>query len=370
MSGADAGRAGGVSRLDDAGAVSGAVGAADATDLSSRLVDAIISDFPDHAEGTRPVHTVGIGVTGYFQPADIAPNFCAAEMFTGGKVPVTVRFSNGSGSPVEHDAAPDARGMATKFHLAEGREADLIMMTLPVFFVRSVKEFLKFTAASRPEVVPPETRWQKLVDQLELRTAAPVADPGSTTTGAAGLLRYASRHLRVRSSIVFMNTLVTPVSYTRAKYHAVHTFRAIDREGTVRYVRFAWEPVAGVRPVPADQVASMAPDYLHTELRERLARQPARFVLRMHLAGQGEPIDDPTAIWDNTEPRLLMGELVLTDVVADQESGCERLSFNPARLVPGLECSDDPILAARRGAYEESCRRRGGNGCPIMGSAS
>jgi catalase len=166
-----------------------------------------------------------------------------------------------------------------------------------------------------------------------------------------------------------MTALVTPVSYARIKYHAVHTFRATDPDGLERYVRLTWEPVAGVRPIDPFTATSLAPDYLHTELRERLAQAPARFLLQMRIAGQGEVLDDPTVIWDDTQTRIVMGELVLTGLVADQQTDCERLSFNPTRLVPGLECSDDPVLAARRGAYEESCRRRRGIGCPVTGGA-
>ncbi len=341
----------------------------DPDEMSGRLVDAVISDFPDHAEGTRPVHTVGIGVTGHFQPSDVAPRFSVAEQFAGGRVPVTVRFSNGSGSPVERDNVIDARGMATKFHLSEGKTADLVMMTLPVFFVATPDEFLEFAAASRPEVIRPEPWWRKLLDALELRSPAPAANPGSNTSGLPGMLRYAGRHAFADASVIFMNALVTPSSYARVKYHAVHAFRATGADDVVRFVRLSWEPVAGVRPVSADDAEKLPTDYLHTELGERLADQPARFLLRMQVAGQGDVIDDPTAIWDNTQPRILMGELVLTDLVTDQSTDCEHLSFNPTRVVHGLECSDDPVLVARRGAYEESCRRRSGSGCPVTGSA-
>jgi catalase len=334
-------------------------------DLSSRLVDAIISDFPDHREGTRPVHTVGIGATGYFVPSDVAPSYSTAEQFAGGRVPVTVRFSNGSGSPVERDNAPDARGMATKFHLSGGREADLVMMTLPVFFVRTPEEFLEFTAASEPKPDRPEPWWRKVLDTLELRSPAPAPNPGATTTGVPGMLEYASRHSFADLSLIFMSTLVTPTSYARVKYHAVHTFRATGADGVVRLVRLTCEPVAGVRPV--EDTSKEEPDHLRSELGRRLGRGPARFVLRMNIAGQGDVTDDPTAVWDNTQPRIVMGELVLTDLVPDQVADCERLSFNPTRVVPGLECSDDPILAARRGAYEESGRRRGATGCPVTG---
>jgi catalase len=338
-------------------------------DLSRRLVDAVISDFPDHRLGTRPVHTIGIGATGYFEGSDVAPRYSVAEQFAGARVPATVRFSNGSGSPVERDNVLDARGMATKFHLSEDRAADLVMMTLPVFFVPTPEEFLDFAAASRPEVIHAQPWWSKVVDKLALRSPAPAADKGSNTSGLPGMLRYARDHAFADASVIFMSSLVTPTSYARVKYHAVHTFRATGSDGIVRFVRLSWEPVAGVRPVSEDDADELPADYLRTELGERLADQPARFLLRMDIAGQGDVVDDPTAIWDSTQARVLMGELVITDLVDDQEAGCEHLSFNPTRVAPGLECSDDPVLAARRGAYEESCRRRGASGCPVAGGA-
>src|ERR1019366_7804345 len=97
-------------------------------DLSQRLFDALVADYPDHEVGTRPVHTIGVGARGYFTPSNAARKYCVAEQFAGPSVPVTIRFSNGSGSPVEHDDALDVRGMAAKFHLASGTEADLVMI--------------------------------------------------------------------------------------------------------------------------------------------------------------------------------------------------------------------------------------------------
>ncbi len=330
---------------------------------ASQLVDAVDSDFPHHPLGARPVHSFGIAVTGWFQPSNVATRYSKAEQFTR-RVPVTVRFSNGAGSAVEHDNATDARGMATKFHLSGGQHADLVMMTLPVFFVPTPKDFLEFAEASQPQVVRPQSWCRKFLDKLMLRSPPPPPDPGTNTSGFPGILQYSKTHPFTRLSIVFMALVTTPVSYARAKYHAVHTFKATNTEGVVRFVRLAWEPVAGVRPVDPHTAMGSAPDYLRTELRERLARNPARFLLQMRIAGQGEVLDDPTAIWDDTQTRVVMGELVLTGLVADQQTGCERLSFNPNRVVPGLECSNDPILAARGGAYEESCWRRGGLGCP------
>ena len=53
-----------------------------------------------------------------------------------------------------------------------------------------------------------------------------------------------------------------------------------------------------------------------------------------------------------------MGTLELEGLVADQDESCERLGFNPGRLLDGLAPSDDPILALRTELYAESYRRR------------
>ena len=337
--------------------------AAQNDDLSRRLYDALLSDYPDHRDGTRPVHAVGIGAKGYFTPSKAAPLYCVAEQFTGGNVPVTVRFSNGSGSREEHDDALDVRGMAAKFHLASGQDTDLIMITLPVFFAPDPEGFLAFARAGRPKFDPLPTWWQRVLNKLRLRPDPTRPDPKNPNDGSAGVLAYANTHVAARAGTVAALMLVTPTSYARATYHALHSFKMTGPNGAVRFVRFSWEPVAGVRPV--DPTAKIPEDYLRLELPKRIEKEPARFVLRMDVAGQGDEVSDPTKIWDTTRLRVVLGELFLTEMVADQSRDCEKLSFNPTRLVEGLECSDDPILAARGDAYEYSCQKRGGAGCPV-----
>lgn len=43
--------------------------------LAKQLVDAVIADFPDHKPGTRPIHTIGVGVEGYFEASDVAKTY-------------------------------------------------------------------------------------------------------------------------------------------------------------------------------------------------------------------------------------------------------------------------------------------------------
>ena len=60
-----------------------------------------------------------------------------------------------------------------------------------------------------------------------------------------------------------------------------------------------------------------------------------------------------------------MGTLTLTNVAVDQKARCEQVGFNPCRLHTGIELSDDPILRARREAYEVSRKSRGATACPF-----
>ena len=65
---------------------------------------------PDGSTALRPVHSIGIGATGVFEASDVAADFCVAPHLQGGRIPITVRFSNGSGAAQCHDGWSDVRG--------------------------------------------------------------------------------------------------------------------------------------------------------------------------------------------------------------------------------------------------------------------
>ncbi|MFT6774410.1 MAG: catalase [Paracoccaceae bacterium] len=331
-------------------------------DLAQRLVNAVISDAPDHAAGTRPVHTIGVGVKGDFIALPIAREYCVAEHFNGGVVPVTIRFSNGSGSPAQHDGRSDPRGMATRFHLESG-PTDLIAMTLREFFSPTIKDFFELTAAAVPRAIVRESSWRKIVNMLKLIPALPDPPSGETHDNAAGLLAYANGFHTAAPAVLQAAAIGAPLSYARATYHAVHTFVAVAPDGRRRHVRFTWQPVSGVRRT--DPKAPEKDIYLKGELETRLARWPARFILNMTVGEVGDALDDPTKSWPQKRIKIAMGTLTLKAVAEDQVADCEKLSFNPCRLTPGLELSDDPILRARRDAYETSREMRGATACPF-----
>jgi catalase len=338
--------------------------------VAKRLVDSIAADFEDHDPSKRPIHTIGIGVKGTFEPSEVARNYCIAEHFqprpeSAKPVGVTVRFSNGSGSPKQHDGWNDVRGMATRFHLDGDRATDLIAMTLGGFFVRSVDEFLDFTRSARQTPVAREAPWRKILDMLSLKKPLDNPPPEQTKSGDAGTLDYANKHRFAQLAVFQAGMIGAPVSYVRAVYHAVHTFFVVGPDGVRRPVRFSWKPVAGVQTTK-DTVKAPVNDYLQDELRKRLKQWPARMMLMMTIGEAGDVLEDPTVPWPARRLRVVMGTLTLKEVAPDQLADCEKMSFNPWRLVPGIEPSADPLLQARRDAYEESRKRRGVTQCPFL----
>src|SRR5256885_1818134 len=112
-------------------------------ELGEELVAAINGAYGEHA-GHRAAHAKGLCCTGTFTAAEEAKRLTRAVHMQGETVPVTVRYSNGSGLPSYPDYAGDGRGMAVKFHLPDGAATDMVGLTLPVFFVRTPDDFIAF----------------------------------------------------------------------------------------------------------------------------------------------------------------------------------------------------------------------------------
>ena len=331
---------------------------------AEEVIAAIIGDPASHTPGTRPIHAPGIGVTGRFQASDVASRYSEAPQFSGAPVPVTVRFSNGVGSAAVPDGDYLVRGMATKFHTGEvttddhgvrhgAPDVDLVCMTLPVFFARTMETFLEFVEATGPvpgPKAPQASIWQRICDAFALRPP-PVRDMYASDLAA---IAFADAHPEALAAAVAMAGLSVPQSYATCAYHGVNAF-TVTAGAATETVRFRWEPVAGVRPYPAKDRAKLD---LKKELTDRLARAPADFVLRMQVAEAGDDPTDPTVAWPERRRRIVMGQLRIDGLAADQLYGCERLSFDPTVLPAGMGLSGDPTLAARSVVYPQSFKDR------------
>ena len=98
-------------------------------------------------------------------------------------------------------------------------------------------------------------------------------------------------------------------------------------------------------------------DRLSEEIRARLARGPVRHDVMIDIAGPGDDPHDPTAVW--THHRTITGGVIeATGEAEDPEKDGKKVVFDPARVVPGIELSEDPILLFRPSAYSVSADRR------------
>jgi catalase len=298
------------------------------SDQAEQIVDAMNSIHGVHA-GKRTVHAKGLCCRGVFSPSPNATETCDAAPFRS-EVPVTVRFSGGSGKPLRADGAKDERGMAAKFHLPSGETMDMVSLTLPVFFVKTPEEFLEFLHAQRP-------------------------DPATGKPDMERIGAFVADHPETQSAIGFVMFSMSPASFANCTFHGIHAFKYRGADGSWRYARYRWIPEADDATLTDEEARALGRDYLRAELTERLKAGTIAFELVLQLAGENDDVDDPTTAWPEERSTVNMGRLEI-DEFADDE--CDPMIFDPKRLVDGIEPSEDPILHARSPAYSVSFARR------------
>src|SRR5271163_4703184 len=100
--------------------------------------------------GFRPVHAKGIVCSGTFRALAEARAVSRALHLQGQAVPTVMRFSNSSGDPEVHDGIPNARALAVKFQLPDGKNA-ILALHIEGFPARTPEEFLAFLRAQLPD---------------------------------------------------------------------------------------------------------------------------------------------------------------------------------------------------------------------------
>src|SRR5665809_80270 len=174
--------------------------AASVATLYEDIVD-VMGELHGVHPGHRAAHAKGVFCRGTFTPSPEAREFTRAPHMQGDPVEVMVRFSNGSGNPDAPDAdRRDGRGMATRFQLPNGEAADIVAITIPVFFVRTAEDFLEFVRARKPD---PETGEMDMVK-----------------VGA-----FVGAHPETQAAVqLILPSLVPPTSYATCAYNSLHAF--------------------------------------------------------------------------------------------------------------------------------------------------
>jgi catalase len=303
-----------------------------AANLPQQIADQMVQLNGGIHPGFRFNHAKGIVVSGSFTPTPQAKTLSRAAHFSGPVVPVTVRFSNAPGVPVNADNDPRSgpRGMAIRFKLAGGGFTDIVSISHNGFVVGTGEDFLAFfkaIAASGPD--------------------APHPSPIETFFGShPSAAKFA------------MDVQARPKSYATAAYFGNNAFVFVDGQGKRQPVRYQIIPAAGVANLDSAQAAKQGANYLQEDLQRRLAKGPVQFRLFAQLPNQGDPTKDGSIVWPADRKRILLGTISLTHVEPDQEGLQRSLAFNPIFLTNGIELSDDPLVSLRSAVYALSVAHR------------
>jgi catalase len=301
--------------------------------LAVELVEMIHENFQGFHPGYRGVHAQGRYYAAIFKATPEAKKLSRAVHLQGQPVPATVRHGHSpSGNPWGPAITPS---MAVKFYLPDGTVTDLIALTIPVFFGRTPDEVLE-----------------------SLKTLKP--DPTTGKPDKEKVMQFLATRPWIANAFKLAKAVPAPVSLAQTAFHALHAFRFVNSADEGQYARYHWEPEAGVAGQPLEELQKQPPSYLFEELEARLRKAPVVFNLVLQLAKDGDPIDDPTALWPDDRHRVTIGRLEIIRTTTVEEIGDPVMLHDPTRLTDGIEASDDPVLAVRRGVYEVSVAHRTG----------
>jgi catalase len=304
------------------------VAVADNPPLPTQIVD-LANKVDGVHPGFRAFHAKGVVVEGTFKSSAEGARLSRATLFNGSTVPVTVRFSDGSGMPTVPDGSPAMpRGIAIKYHLPSGPATDMVTNSFKFFPVGTGEDFR---------------------DLLQAIVASPPDAPKPTK-----LDQFFAGHPNAPKAI---GSLPIPDSFADEEYHGIDAFIFVNKSGQRQAVRYVIAPEKLVHITP-EEAAKQSPDYLFDDLAKRLARKPVVFHVKAVLAEPGDQTKDASQPWPDDRKVVDLGVLRLTKVVPNSLEVQKKLLFLPTNLTPGIELSDDPLPTLRAAAYGVSFGRR------------
>lgn len=290
--------------------------------------------------GDRRLHARGAVYEARFVPTGHVARLTTAAHFTT-ETEAVVRFSNGSPKADADDRTKGVRGMAVKF-LESGRAvADLVAANFRVFPSNTPEGFID------------------LVEALgAASTEGGIAERARGKIAAAGkVASMLVHHPESRASLSAFASRQPPASFATCRYDGLHAFFLVDAGGERRAFRYRLVPQLGEIDLDPHRVSALAPDFLIGDLDERLRAGPVSFTLLFQLADPGDVTNDASAAWPEHRALLPAGYVHVARRSA-REAEWERHVFDPTRVAPGVELSDDPILRFRPHAYSVSASRR------------
>jgi catalase len=300
-------------------------------DLARQIFDLMIRA-PGIKAGFRPVHAKGIVCRGTFAPSREVAALSRAAHFQGSSLPVTVRFSDGAPDPTLPDNSPDngPRGMAIRFHLPDGGNADIVAMSHNGFIVGTGEEF------------------------LALQKAIAATDPGRPHPWP--IEEFLGAHPLALKFVT--ETKVVPASFANEAFFSNDSFIFVSHDNKRQAGRYQILPLAGRGDLSDAEAKARPANFLVEELKTRFTTGPVQFRLIVQLPNPGDPTHDPSLVWPDDRRTIEAGIISVTSIVADSAGVERQMVFDPTHLTDGLELSDDPLPVLRAKVYSLSVARR------------
>ncbi|MEO6170292.1 MAG: catalase family peroxidase [Lysobacter sp.] len=297
------------------------------------MADAIQTANGNVYPGYRRAHAKGVCVSGYFESNGEGQALSKAGIFKPGRSPLLGRMSIGGGAPHGMDGSARVRSMALQLVDDNGHEWRMAMNSFPFFAVSSVRAFYEQSVASAP-------------------------DPATGKPDPAKMAAFAKAHPESANFAHWAKTAPWSNSFANTRYNGVNTFRFDDAGGGHRHVRWSMQPEAAFEEMTADQRAAADADFLADDLAQRLAQGPLRWDMVVTIGGPDDSITDPSQVWPESAPQVAVGKVVIERSEPQTTGACRDVNFDPLILPPGVDGSEDPILAARSAVYSVSFNRR------------
>jgi catalase len=302
-----------------------------------------ITHFDHERIPERIVHARGSAAHGYFECYKPLDKFTRASLFAeaGKQTPVFVRFSTVLGERGSTDTARDVRGFAVKFYTDEGNW-DLVGNNIPIFFIQDAMKFPDLVHAAKPEP----------------HFGMPQAGTAHDT-----FWDFASLMPEITAMLMWaMSDRAIPRSYRTMQGFGVHTYRLVNAAGVSHFVKFHWNPKAGTHSLVWDEAVKISgadSDFHRRDLWEAIeagAYPEWELGLQIFTEEQAEgftfDVLDPTKIVpEELVPVVPVGRMVLNRNPDNFFAETEQVAFCVAHVVPGVDFSNDPLLAGRIHSY-------------------
>ena len=294
----------------------------------------------------RIVHARGSGAHGVFECYESLSDLTRASLFAaaGKQTPVFVRFSTVAGERGSTDTARDVRGFAVKFYTDEGNW-DLVGNNIPIFFIQDAMKFPDLAHAVKPEP----------------HHQMPQASSAHDTFWDFVSLMPESTHMLLWQ----MSDRAIPRSYRTMQGFGVHSFRFVNAAGESRFVKFHWTPLAGTHSLLWDEAVKISgadPDFHRRDLWEAIeAGEYPEYELGVQVFTEAQAeafsfdvLDATKIVPEELVPVRPVGRLVLNRNPDNFFAETEQVAFCTAHIVPGIDFSNDPLLAGRIHSYVDT----------------